>query len=594
MANFKKWAFIPALILSLQIAHAQIFAVGGKLVSQTPPVLWEPDESFNELLMEEWDTNILPDGAVAAFTSPINTAITATQATGASQPVKDHTLFGGVGAISFTGNQFLTIPSITDPWRRHYSFIAIFQADLTHATINDGFIFSIDGGSGAGRSPSIGYTRSNHTIQVQWGNGPNQCTISLAWPDDTNLHVVTGHRWGGLADASIDGNPPVDSGGTNCIMSRTTGTGVMGDIRGASSINWALNYLSFEQDQMTADMEQRANAWGMWRIGRQAAMPGGNPWFSTPPTSSPYVNPYLMNTAADFQAVQTSLYWNSSGPGTCPGIKCNYPNTIAPIFVGLNPVKTFTFNTLSILGDEAAAAGGTAQFFCPVLDQVGPDTIVSPAVNVPPVYSTNGSTVTMTVQNSGGFWYAGNCLSVNLGGQGYTFTPGSTYTCVQVFFSAGLGNGTAIDTAPIYLYPAYWMWNATTPREEMDAIETYNGENAGANVHLTEHYHVASIPYGGRLASEQSAGKDFQLNVAHIYPGTPPDVSTYDGNIHEYDLCRNTTLSIVALDGNELGRWTTQAFMLNPSMIVTGVALSTLTGAAGTYPFNIQSIVVWQ
>jgi hypothetical protein len=585
----KRFAIVLlALALSCAASAQVVVSVNGSFL-RSGAALWTPNTDLNEMQMEVWDASTLANGAVASFASTGASPLTMTQATGGNQPVMTS------AGLTFTGTQSMIIPQLIDPWRYADSIILVMQANITGASSGSGSFLLANGN--AYRAPAVLYTQgSPNLIKVQWGvTSGATCTITMNWPDDTNLHVIVSRRYQGVAYASIDSGTEVSTG-TNCVMGRSSGTGILGDIRNPS-IDWTLNYLSIQQEQMTADMAQRAAAYEMWKIGRQASIPGGNPWTASAPTTSPFVNTYGINTTAQFNAVQTTAYWTAAA-GASPGLKSNYPNSTAPLFSGKTAVQTWNFTSLSILGGEAAPAGGTAQFFCPVLDQVGDAIIVDPSVNVPAVYSTNGSTVTSTVQESGSTWYGGNCISTNLGGLGYTFNPAVTPTAIKTLFSLGACTsapdaGFYVDAAPIYIYPVYWFWNATTPREEMDAIETYPGENGGANVHVTEHYHPAVVPgYGGRNSAELSKGKDFALDVAHSFPGGP--VSLCDTSVHEYDFYRDTSVTVVGVDGNELGRWPTQAFMLNPSSIVTGLTLYSTTGVTGTYPMNIQSITVYQ
>lgn len=595
-------ALIASVLLSIAASlsfAAQPFTVSGSFVQAPGVQLWNADFDLGPMQWFVLDSSTLSNGTVSSWSptsASVNQSVVATQATSANQPTYSSAALGGIGGVSFSGTQSLALPAITDPWRYHNAFMAVFQANITGAANSSGSFFSISGAStGNGqREPYLGYIKgSPNQIVAQWGTGANACIVQANWPDDTNPHVVESRRSPVTCYLSVDSSTEASSGTASVMMRATGATGLVGDFR-STSINWTLNYLAFEQWQMSADMAQRFAAYEMWRIGKQASIPGGNPWASTPPTSSPYVSPYYQTTVAQFNS--TVLPCFDVDTNSC--LKGQYPNSFASLIANAPTlIWSQTFTNINMIGSENAPAGGSAVLFGPTVDSGCPSPVicVDPSVNSPAVFSQTGSEIDCTMQKSGATWYACQLTSVNINGQGFTFSAATGPVYVVASVKLNPGNGKSCWAAPLWFEDVGQFFGATNRRIEIDESETYCSEGSGQNNHVTQFVHGPAFPYGSNgFGIGTQAGEDFQLNVPNGWPGAP--VSTYDLAFHLYQLYIDTTETCAGLDNNILGCWPTESYALNQLYI--NVDLYQLPDeaslASGTYVLSLGSIQVYQ
>jgi hypothetical protein len=585
------------LLLACTLAQATPFgaSVGGidTLIAGVPK-LWAPNYDLNELLIAVWNPAAIANGAVSSFTSTGVTAVTASQATSGQRPSNSS------GVLSFSGNDQLTFSGISDPWRYYQGVLFSLQADITDAANGSGTFFYVNGFSTAisSREPYVGYTKgSPNLVTVRWGgSGPGACITSTTWPDDVNFHTIAAWRNNGVAYLQVDDATPVSSG-TNCVEARGSGSspGVIGDFN-TSGISWKTSYMALLQGQPSTDEMDRWSAYQLWQLGRQSAIPGGSPWASTPPTSSPYVNPYAINLPADFTAIIVPCFTTNSA--TC--LKQDYASadTLASLTAGLSTIWSCNFTSMTqILGESAAVPSpGACVLFGPSIDASGgSQTNVDPSVNVPTVFSCDGtSECDITMQKSGSTWYSGTLASVNLGGLGQVFNPSAGPLYVDLKVAQDLGNGKSVWGAPFWIENGFRFNLCTVPYEEHDAPENYNSESGGANNHQTEFIHAAPCAYGNRSAMGASQGHDFVLDTGHSWPEAP--FSVFDGAFHDMQWYRDKTWTVVWLDGYELGRWPTMAFMMNPIYLTFSwnQLPAEASQASGTYTLHIKSLTVAQ
>lgn len=594
---------IVALLLltgSTFIAGATPFSVSGFLVTNPTATLWVPNADLNEMQWNVWDSATLTNGAVASWTttSASALAVTVSQGTPANRPVMSTAALGGIGAVGFAGAQSLTVPLISDPWRFYRAVILVLQANVTGATSSSGSFVAVAGSSGSvtNRQPYIGYTKSPNQIVVQWGVGTNSCSTTMAWPDDTNPHVVVARRYQGNVYMSVDSSAEVSSGSGTCGMQRQGNTGIIGDFR-SPAVSFSLNYLSFLQNEMTADTAQRAAAYFMWKIGKQASIPGGNPWAASAPTSAPFVNPYLFNTFAEVDSVLNPCFHTNIN--SC--LKATYATSMASRIANAPTlIWSQTFTNINMVCSEAAAASAPCVLFGPTLDGgCGNGTpvpvCVDPAVNTPTVFTQTGSELDINMQQIGGTgpWYTGTLSSVNINGQGFTVDPrtGPVYIVSRVKLTSP--NSHCMWSSPLWTEPGFRFFNGTTPYGELDNPETYAGENSGRNYHLTQFQHDPPIHYPGRAVLSSQNGQDFATDLAH---GWVADASSYDGSFHDYQMYIDNTETCSGLDGTILGCYPTLAFMKNPQELNVSLYANPVSDSpcTGTYILALNSLKVYQ
>lgn len=539
-------------------------------------------EELNEKIWYDWNADDLADGAVASWEDAAG-GLTTVQATGNRQPTKT-----ADGVVFSTGTKYLTIPGISGTPHSRRAFVILFKADLANTANSAGGLFSFNGTgdvSPSRRTPGLRYVKEPATYITRWyGNAAGLGDVTLPAGDPEDWHVIISRRVDGVNRSSIDGQDEVLSDEDNLILVHvdTPNDGFLGD-HSTTTIDATIKRLMILQGDMTDDEVDRVAGWAMWEMGMQANLPSEHPYKNAPPTTSPYVNPFVGNSAEDW--VELEEYWEESG-GDPPETESNTGELIAPLLEDFTEVFRDDFDSLTVTDDNDAPED--SDWFAPVQTDVGGDALpISPDAS-PTVYSHSGSELTITMQNSSG-WKTGNLVSVNLDGRGNTWDPSEHPTYFEVRFRNSPGNDVA-SWAAFWLKAQEEFRMRTVPRTEIDIVEVYNGDNNGH--HASYHNWPAQRQYAGRLHSHEWVSNYRSTGAAGTWPDKPVDM--FDDEHHTYGMLIDDTWAIWTFDGREVVRTPVRPDMLRPLYMLISLAMYDDAGAADTYTMTLDWVRVLQ
>lgn len=556
---------------------------------------WTPD-SLGDRLWLDWRSEYLEEGPVSSWTDNRG-GLVAAQTVESRQPVMQN------GEVFMENNtqQNLIIPHLDGskwvPHITHRAVAILFRIDLSN-TNSTGTLFAINGVGGSWESqPSVRYNGQNNTVMVNWTtpSGWNNFSFPID-PDGSVWHCLVSRREGKNFYVSLDGkdiNGNYGESGKEMLDwampdSNIFNTGVIGDFRSWNP-DLAIDSVLIVQGDVPVEDAERLMGWAMWRRGVKDNLPAEHPYRHHAPYARAETGQFTESTAAEWQAVVD--FWGDASLSETPYVGDPVDLTGWTLDFGDDFDQHTVTDDVRGKGNWFSpthqAATGSARTVKPGFNSADP-TIGSPAANgSPDTYIQSNGTMTIRMQDSGG-WKAGAFASVNSNGFGRMWK----YPYVEARMKIGPSSTGSYRGA----WPALWLksenyfTNRTETNLEYDIYEGYISDVSGH--HAAMHNWPAARKLPGRLSDHRSTGNYFGL-----YGNTPQGhVDLFDGEYHTYGCMITPDWVINYFDGMEMHRFPTPIEMKQPLWLLVDLAMisNEESQASGIYDLTIDYIRVYQ
>jgi len=551
------------------------------------PVLWTPADLGDQVWLD-WRAEDLPDGPVSSWASRVG-GVTATQSNSSYYPTKQN------GEVYFANTKTLSFPRQDLANVAHRGVMILFRIDLTGS--GDGCIFSVNGvGGGYERQPIISYDRGTNKVSVGWKtpNGYNSISFTLA-ENASQWHCLVSRRVGTIHYASLDGKKTDGTPGESQVdladwavpRVNASVTGYLGDFRTSTPVIGIDTVLVLQDELLQSDAE-KLMGWGMWRRNIQDQLPASHPYRNQPPVSSDPSYVFTESSQAEYDAFKA--YWQDTTQSEAfKGMNIN--------LTGWNLVFQDEFDQHTVTNDVT----GRGNWFAPTHGAAcGAATAVVPAYNstdpaigtqgTPATYIQDASTMTIRMQNSGG-WKSGSFCSVNSNGIGRAWM----YPYIEARMKIGASSTGNLKGA----WPALWVksinsfYNLSESYLEYDCYEGYISDPQG--FHNSYHNWPASRLVPGRLTAHRWLSNYLGLKTST--GGWYQNVNLFDGLYHTYGVMVTPDYVINMFDGKEAFRVPTPVEMKQPLWILLDLAMNTngeVSQASGIYELTIDYVKVYQ
>ncbi|MER8503650.1 MULTISPECIES: hypothetical protein [unclassified Mesorhizobium] len=544
-------------------------AAGSAQGSQPKAHSWHPG-LFPEMIVKSWFQEDLAEGEVSSWQSGGVKPVAAVQAEPSLRPTK----LPNSGGVLFKKDtkQALTWPVDKDAPYLHRWWLVIARCNsAVNADANNVSVLCVNGAEGGSvhRQPRVCFRPSAGAFVSQIDDGKIKSEEGQCSTDFGDWNVMVGYRRGFVMQAVLNGvktaGQTIYALGPNRMKSQS----FMGDVNNPMRADVAIDCVIIGQSELNDSQIDKLMGWGMWRVGRQSALPDDHPYRQSPP-SAVDANDNPARYAFDTQAWAS---WAAVGKRTNQA----HRGQAAPDIGGYTTVFFDDFETNTIVDDLTGAQ--SSGWFAPThLTNIGGDAKAQRISKTPSSYIHDADSHTLSlrlVHNK--VWRTGAFSSVNNNGQGRWWGKGIFE--IRAKFPK-------LSAPRPGFFPAFWAYGKehlfwrTRNRLETDFWE-YGGKD-GTWINISQHVHKPALAY----LDPQIAAADVRRKIAG-YPidqanGFPNAIDIYDGEFHTWYAQIEDDYTFFVIDGYEVARCATTPELAAQKYIM--VNLGFRSGKGGILP----------
>jgi beta-glucanase (GH16 family) len=461
----------------------------------------------------------------------------------------------------------------------HRWWLVIARCDLTNANKADVSVFCVNGAQGGPsyRQPRICFKTEQKNLVSELNDGQFKVAGGRCSTDFSDWSVIVGYRRGSMMQAVVNGVK--SEGQTICALApnRTKSPSFMGDVNAAMPADVALDCIIIGQSELNDAQIDKLVGWGMWRIGRQSALPNEHPYRHIPPSTNDRNDEptrYAFNPSA-WAAIRDERRFSNRGKPS-------------PSVAGYTTVFSDDFRTNTLVDDLTGIPSSV--WYAPThLTVIGGHAKAQRLAERPSSYFHDPANHTLSLRllNNKG-WKTGAFSSVNNNGQGRFWGKGIFEIRAKL---------PALPAPRPGFFPAFWAYGRehlfwrTRNRLETDFWE-YDGLD-GTYINITQHVHkpaLAGYADASILTTDvryKIAG--YQLDSSNGFPRT---IDIYDGEYHTWYAQIEDDFSYFVLDGYEVARVPTTPELVAPKYIMVDFAFDERKGRALPDPSQTYDMVI--
>jgi beta-glucanase (GH16 family) len=547
--------------------------------SQPKAHSWHPS-LFPEMIVKSWFQEDLAEGEVSSWQSGGVKPVAAVQAELSLRPTK----LPNSGGVLFKKDtkQALTWRVDKDaPYLHRWWFVIARCNSAVNADANNVSVLCVNGAEGGSvhRQPRVCFNPSAGTFVSQVHDGKNKSEEGRCSTDFGDWNVMVGYRRGFAMQAVVNG---VKTAGQTIYAlrpNRMKSQSFMGDVNNPMTADVAIDCAIIGQSELNDAQIEKLMGWGMWRVGRQSALPDDHPYRKSPPSAvDASDNP--ARYAFDSQAWAS---WAAVGKRTNQA----HRGQAAPDIGGYTTVFFDDFETNTIVDDLTGAQ--SSGWFAPThLTNIGGDAKAQRISKTPSSYIHDADSHTLSlrlVHNK--VWRTGAFSSVNNNGQGRWWGKGIFE--IRAKFPK-------LSAPRPGFFPAFWAYGKehlfwrTRNRLETDFWE-YGGKD-GTWINISQHVHKPTLAY----LDPQIAAADVRRKIAG-YPidqsnGFPKAIDIYDGEFHTWYAQIEDDYTFFVIDGYEVARCATTPELAAQKYIMVNLGFGSGKGGSLPDPSETYDMVI--
>ncbi|MFK0687653.1 hypothetical protein ACFX5Q_05530 [Mesorhizobium sp. IMUNJ 23033] len=540
--------------------------------------LWHPD-LFPEMIVKSWYQEDLAEGEVSSWQSGGVKPVAAVQAEPSLCPTK---LPNSRGVVFEKGTkQALTWPADNDAPYLHRWWLVIARCDsAANADANNVSVLCVNGAEGGSvhRQPRVCFRPSTGTFASQVDDGKIKSEEGKCSTDFGGWNVMVGYRRGFVMQAVVNGVKTAGQTIYALAPNRMKSESFMGDVINPMRADVAIDCVIIGQSELDDSLIDMLMGWGMWRVGRQSALPSDHPYRQRPP-SSVDANNKPARYAFD------SVSWESwAGIGN---ERYAHRGEAAPPIRGYTTVFFDDFDSNTVVDDSKGAQASI--WYAPTsLANVGVDANAQRISGSPSSYVHDAASHTLALRLlHKGRWRTGAFSSVNNNGQGRCWGKGIFEIRARLPKIAAPRPG---------FFPAFWAYGKehlfwrTRNRLETDFWE-YDGLN-GAYINISQHVHKPKLGYADPQIATGGVHRKiagYQVDPSNGFPAT---IDIYDGEFHTWYAQIEDDYSYFVIDGWEVARVPTSPELAAKKYIMVDFAYDQNKGRAQPDPSQTYDMVI--
>lgn len=538
-----------------------LFCTPANAQTSAPFELWD----VPELIVNSYRAEDLPAGALARHPAWGFAPLDAAQPDPSLQPVMED------GAVTFTAGsgQNLAFGRVGDALRSYRWSLMVFRLDGGSTRADKVRLVSVNASTVAGgQTPRLDYDRARNRIVASWrglgSDGTAHVAVS-AGPvvaDGETWNVVLTYRRAGRLYISVNGQTRMSRPDIVTLSApppQNDVQSVIGAEVGRGSPTWGYDILVFGQSELPEAMVQVVEGWAMWRADRNADLPEDHPYRTAPPVMADVdMGPRYHHDADAWAAL-----WERNPRS----VREVHRGKRLPGIEGYETVFFDDFRENRIGRSDQIGNGQDVIWNAPGWNGgVGRAARMATPNRMPELYAhdPDAETLTLSIGNANGRWFASAIYSVNDDGQGYSWANGGIYR-VRIRFPKIEGNpDVAYFPAIPWFYNLEHLFWRTGERIELDAFEFEGIDPRWVNGG-SSHVHKGHYPgLFGHLAADAPFGKILSDKI---------DLHIWDGEFHIWEMRITRETTILGLDGVELARAETPPEHLERLYMIADYAL---------------------
>lgn len=553
-------------------------AAGSEPGSQPKADSWHLDLP-PEMIVKSWVQEDLADGEVASWQSGGVKPVAAVQAEPSLRPTK---LPNNGGVLFEKGTkQALAWAVDNDAPYLHRWWVVIARCNsAVNADANNISVLCVNGAEGGSlhRQPRVCFKPRAATFVSQLHDGKLKSEEGQCSTDFGDWNVMVGYRRGFVMQAVVNGVKTAGQTIYALASNRMKSQSFMGDVNDPMRADVAIDCVIIGQSELDDSQIDMLMGWGMWRVGRQSALPDDHPYRQSPPSavdanSKPARYAFDPAFWASWAAIGNERYAHRG-------------EAASPIS-GYTTVFLDDFDSNTVVDDSQGAQGSI--WYAPThLAGIGVDADAQRISASPSSYVHDPASHTLALRLlNNGRWRTGAFSSVNNNGQGRCWGKGIFEIRARLPKIAAPRPG---------FFPAFWAYGKehlfwrTRNRLETDFWE-YDGLN-GAYINISQHVHKPRLGY----ADPQVAAHDVHRKIAgyQIDPsnGFPETIDIYDGEFHTWYAQIEDDYSYFVIDGHEVARVPTTPELTAKKYIMVDFAYDENKGQAQPDPSQTYDMVI--
>jgi beta-glucanase (GH16 family) len=531
------------------------------------------------MIVKSWYQEDLAEGEVSSWQSSGVKPVAAVQAEAPLRPTK----LPNNGGVLFKKDtqQALTWPADNDAPYLHRWWLVIARCDsAANADANNISVLCVNGAEGGSvhRQPRVCFRPSAGTFVSQLHDGKIKSEEGKCSTDIGDWNVMVGYRRGFLMQTVVNGVKTAGQTIYGLAPNRKKSQSFMGDVNNPLRADVAIDCIIIGQSELNDSQIDKLMGWGMWRVGRQSALPDDHPYRESPPS------------AVDANDEPTRYAFNSSAWASWAAIgneRYAHRGEAAPPISGYTTVFFDDFESNSVVHDSKGAQSSI--WYAPThLTTVGVDANVQRISASPSSYVHDAASRTLALRLLyNGRWRTGAFSSVNNNGQGRYWGKGIFEIRARLPKLAAPRPG---------FFPAFWAYGKehlfwrTRNRLETDFWE-YDGLN-GTYINVSQHVHKPRLDYADpniepRGVHWKIAG--YQVDQSNGFPGT---FDVYDGEFHTWYAQIEDDYTYFVIDGYEVARVPTTPELAAKKYIMVDFAYDDKKGGAPPDPSQTYDMVI--
>ena len=553
-------------------------AAGPAQGSQPKAQSWHPG-LFPEMIVKSWFQEDLAEGEVASWQSGGVKPVAAVQAEPSLRPTK---LPNNGGVLFEKGTkQALTWPADNDAPYLHRWWLVIARCDsAANADAKNVSVLCVNGAEGGSvhRQPRVCFRPSIGTFVSQLHDGKPKSEEGQCSTDFGDWNVMVGYRRGFVMQAVVNGVKTAGQAIYALAPNRVKSQSFMGDVNNPMRADVAIDCVIIGQSELDDSQIDMLMGWGMWRVGRQSALPGDHPYRQSPPSAVDANNKparYAFDSAAwaSWAAIGNERY--------------AHRGEAAPPIRGYTTVFFDDFDSNTVVDDSKGAQASI--WYAPTsLANVGVDANAQRISASPSSYVHDAASHTLALRLlNKGRWRTGAFSSVNNNGQGRFWGKGIFEIRARLPKIAAPRPG---------FFPAFWAYGKehlfwrTRNRLETDFWE-YDGLD-GAYINISQHVHKPKLSYADPHIATGGVHRKiagYQVDPSNGFPAT---IDIYDGEFHTWYAQIEDDYSYFVIDGLEVARVPTRPELAAKKYIMVDFAYDENKGRGQPDPSQTYDMVI--
>jgi hypothetical protein len=523
-------------------------------------------------------------GLVSAWTSRGFLVKNATQATAGLQPSR-LVDYGGV-KLTKDSLQYLTWPVDNNSVHLHRWGMIIARADIANNTSQaDIQVFYINGISGGAsyRQPYVYFHGPTSTMRCQWNDGAYTETSVSCRSNFSEWNVMVWFRRGGYLHCYVNGVAATPVALKAPGYNNSNSASILGSLSTAKA-DIAIDCVLMGQGYITDAFAQKLCASGMWRVGTQAILPGGNPYIDTPPTfSDADLWTRFSHDPTEWTIFLTGTSGNSNTANVDDPTRFGHRGEAEPARTGYVNVFFDDFVTNTLVDSQSGARA--SNWYAPYEINPGANVNVN-ALNATLtdgygcyVHDASGTgSIKIRLLYANSQWRSGSFGTNNRTADGRWFKlPFLREIKFRFNVPATIGG----------FFPAFWsysegkyLWRTRSPLE----LDDWEGDGKDASwLNSSVHVHNPDTPGNytapGITADTFEKVAGYQLNPTKQMPYT---MNWFDGNWHTVTTKIEVDFTYQYIDGYEVTRYPTVHPLFESQNIIVDFAYRSADGAGNT------------